>query len=161
MNVDLAQYDFNEDFLLRIFGAGMFFDLVEVGLQAELVVEAAKMAAKTRKIVRVGQFDGMEEVTNSNGAATFYVFTCRLSPEVLELMWRSNLEPSNISWNYILPADTKDIDGKDLLSHEYIGQGRVQIIEHASKEAILFLNKLMSMPSELEINTIDKIKFIQ
>lgn len=158
MNDDLAQYEFNEDFLLRIFGAGMFFDLVEVGLQAELVVEAAKKAAKTRKVVRIGQFDGIEEVTNSHGNASFYVFTCRLSPEVLELMWRSNIELSNVTWNYILPADTKDINGKDLLSHEYIGQGQIQIIEHAGKEAILFLNKLMSMPSDLEMNLIERVK---
>jgi hypothetical protein len=153
----LTQFDRNEEFLLRIFGAGMFFDLVDVGLQAELVVEAARKAAKTRQVVRIGQFDGMTEVTNAIGNASFYVFTCRLSPEVLDLMWRNNLEPSNITWNYILPTNTRDSYENDLLSHEYIGQGRIQIIEHGNKETLLFLNKLMSTWTNIEISEIDRL----
>jgi hypothetical protein len=158
MNPDLLGYDFTEKYLLKLIGTGMLFDLVEGGLQAELVIEAAKMAASTRKIVRLGQFDGMEYLIRPDHKDSIYSFTCKLSPDVLELMWRSNLEPSKASWDFILPVNTQNPNGINLLSHEYIGKGQVKITQHCSEEARLFLNKLLATTNDLEIKNINKIK---
>ena len=158
MDPDLFGYDFTEKFLLKVISTGMLFDLVEGGLQAELVIEAAKMAASTRKIVRLGQFDGMEYLICPDQKDSIYSFICKLSPDVIELMWRSNLEPSKASWDFILPANTQDTNGINLLSHEYIGKGQVKITQHCSEETIFFLNKLLETTTDLEIKNIELIK---